>query len=263
MQEVTAAEIRAGVQRALQERQQERPDVVAEAMDGAKKGLLKWIGGGMLAVLAVAGLGLVQINRSVRDGSTDLINSRIAAQFSEPHIQQTLREVATTRANDIIQEQLRPAIDRAQADIAQSLRPLQESMAAAKEQLASITDEVQRERYRIRGLEIHVSLLLTVENRLFGTNELGLIMPPDYLTEMSRKTAGFALRIFEQEGASQGGQSKSNIYLTAQEGLFGPYFVHQDAGKKSIGWSASISCVMLVMNLCSESRLISLVISTA
>ena len=124
--------------------------MVAETVEGAKKGFLKWIIAGVVIILAFAGTGLFQIHRSVENYAIDCINNRIAAQFSVPHIQQTLREVAMTRANEIIEQELRrPAIDKAQEHIAQSLQPLQDSMANAKEQLASVSDELQRERYRM------------------------------------------------------------------------------------------------------------------
>src|SRR5688572_16853379 len=75
MQEAITTEIQARVQRVLQERQQERRDMVDETVEGAKKGLLKWIGGGAAFCLTIfafiIGLGLFQIYYMVRDFASD------------------------------------------------------------------------------------------------------------------------------------------------------------------------------------------------
>jgi hypothetical protein len=120
--------------------QQHREALVTEAADRAWKRLRGRIGLGFAILGALTGLGLIPIYNSL----SHLIINRIAAQFEEPRIRETLDQVAQTHASKIIEGRISPAIEDAQRRIEQARQSLENSATEIKLQFNTVLRELKQ-----------------------------------------------------------------------------------------------------------------------
>jgi hypothetical protein len=119
--------------------QQRKDTLIAEAASQVLKRLLGWIIGALTLLGILAGIGLLQIYT----GLSNLVSNRIAAQFEEPRIRETLNQVARTRASEILEEQVRPSVEAVQQATRDTLKSLETSLKDTKTKLDNVVTEFQ------------------------------------------------------------------------------------------------------------------------
>ncbi len=118
---------------------EQKEALVTEAAAHALKRLLGWIALGFALLGSLAGIGLYQIYNGLRT----LISDRIAAQFDEPRIKETLNQVARTRASEIIEEEVRPSIETARQDTKEALQSFENFLTDTRARLDTVSKEIQ------------------------------------------------------------------------------------------------------------------------
>lgn len=128
--------------------------------------VLTWTLTGLAILAGITGLSLWGIKVRVERK----MESLVAKQFEEPRIQQTLQEVAATRARSLMQEKVQPEVERFKTEIAEKLKEIdllvsrtrgleQQSQAHEKAMqeilagLQKVLNDSQQTRDRIVGLQ--------------------------------------------------------------------------------------------------------------
>ncbi len=86
-----------------------------------------------------APVGLWQAYNSV----TNFVSDQIAIRFAEPHVRETFYEVARTRASQILEEEVRPAIGKVEQYTNQTLRSFESLLREARGRADAANQEIQ------------------------------------------------------------------------------------------------------------------------
>lgn len=115
--ESLANELAERVKHRLERREQEKNDLVSEVARLTRSRLRWELIGGVLFLLTVSGLGIFQAYKASINFAANSISEKIATQFAEPNIKETLNQVANTHASEILTKEVLPAAESARKEI--------------------------------------------------------------------------------------------------------------------------------------------------
>ena len=142
-----------------------------ETKSGIKKWISYWIGGGILSLIIMY---LTIYTLVITKSATHITNS-IKEKFAEPKINQTLTEVEQNQAKQIIENNLNPAIQKANSSISEKIesfdKGLQEFKNKYDSQLKILAEEVEYLKKRNELLKLGDVAIATGDAAPFGELE--------------------------------------------------------------------------------------------
>jgi len=115
-------------------------------------------------------MSLLQVYKAGVKHIEGVVVDRIAKEFNEPRIKETVREAATERANAIIEEQVNPVVAEWKADfndltvrVEQDIRDLEGNLASISEKMLTLSTALAKAVGKLADLQLYMQTALNAQ----------------------------------------------------------------------------------------------------